>query len=56
MLNFDYILIKVPLWLRMLFTQFDDDNQKFIMAYDNWSNNKTNVNYNSYEKECFIIV
>jgi len=40
----------------MLLTQLDNDNQKFIMAYASWSNNKTNVKYNTYEKEYLVIV
>jgi len=37
-------------------TQLNDDGQKFVVAYANWSNNKTKVKYNLYEGECLIVV
>ncbi len=40
----------------VLLTQLDDDGQKFMVAYDNWSNNKTKVKYSSYEGECLVVV
>jgi hypothetical protein len=39
-----------------MFIQFDDDGRKFVVAYANWSNNKTKAKYNSYEGECLVIV
>jgi hypothetical protein len=39
-----------------MFTQLDDDNWKFVVAYANQSNNKTKAKYNLYEKECLTIV
>ncbi len=33
-----------------MFIQLNDDGQKFVVAYANWSNNKTNTNY---ERVCF---
>lgn len=38
-----------------MFTQLDDDNWKFVVAYVNQSN-KTKAEYNLYEKECLTIV
>ncbi len=32
-----------------MFTQLDDDGQKFVMVYASWSNNETEAKYNSYE-------
>jgi len=40
----------------MVFTQVDDGSQKFVMAYINQSNNKTEAEYNLYEGEHFTIV
>jgi hypothetical protein len=42
--------------VRSYFTQLDDDGQEFVVAYANWSNNKTNAKYNSYEGECLAII
>jgi hypothetical protein len=42
--------------LGAMLTQLDDDGQEFMVAYVNWSNNKTKAKYNSYEGECFRIV
>jgi hypothetical protein len=39
-----------------VFTQLDDDGQKFMVAYVNQSNNKMEAKYNSYEGECLTIV
>ncbi len=39
-----------------MFTQLDDDGQKFMVAYVNQSNNKMEAKYNSYEGECLTIV
>jgi hypothetical protein len=39
-----------------MLTQLDDDGQEFVVAYANWSNNKTNAKYNSYEWECLAII
>jgi hypothetical protein len=39
-----------------MFTQFDDDGRKFVVAYVSWSNNKTKAMYNSYEGECLVVV
>jgi hypothetical protein len=39
-----------------MLTQLDDDGWEFVVAYVNWSNNKTKAKYNSYEGECFVIV
>jgi len=33
-----------------------DDGQEFVVAYANWSNNKTEAKYNSYEGECLVVV
>jgi hypothetical protein len=33
-----------------------DDGKKIVIAYVNWSNNKMEAKYNSYEGECFIVV
>jgi hypothetical protein len=42
--------------LKTMFTQLDDDGQKFVVAYANRSNNKTEAKYSSYEKECLVVV
>ncbi len=42
--------------LELVFTQFDDDSQKFVVACGNRSNNKIEAKYNSYEGECLIVV
>ncbi len=39
-----------------MFTQLDDDGQEFMVEYVSWSNNKMEVKYNSYERECLAIV
>ncbi len=33
-----------------------DDGRKFVVAYANWSNNKMEGKYSSYEGECLIVV
>jgi hypothetical protein len=42
--------------LGAMFTQLDDDGQKFMVAYVSLSNNKMETKYNSYEGECLTIV
>jgi hypothetical protein len=39
-----------------MLTQFDDDGQKFMVAYVSLSNNKMEAKYNSYERECLTVV
>jgi hypothetical protein len=39
-----------------MFTQLDDDGQEFVVAYANRSNNKIEVKYNSYERECITLL
>jgi hypothetical protein len=39
-----------------MFTQLDNDGQKFVVTHVNPYNNKNKDKYNSYEKECFAIV
>jgi len=39
-----------------MLTQLDDDGQKFVMAYASRSNNKMEIKYSSYERECLAIV
>jgi hypothetical protein len=38
-----------------MFTQFDDDGQKFVVAYANQSTNKMKAKYNFYEKGRLIL-
>jgi hypothetical protein len=42
--------------LGTVFTQLDDDGKNFMVAYANWSNNKMEAKYSSYEGECFVVV
>jgi len=42
--------------LGVMLTQFDDDGQKFMVAYASLSNNKMEAKYNSYERECLTVV
>jgi hypothetical protein len=39
-----------------MLTQLDDDGREFVVAYANWSNNKMEAKYNSYERECLVVV
>ncbi len=39
-----------------MLTQFDDDIQKFMMAYAKGSNNKMKAKYYSYAGECLVVV
>jgi hypothetical protein len=39
-----------------MFTQLDDDDQEFVVACANCSNNKMEAKYNSHEGECLVIV
>jgi hypothetical protein len=39
----------------VMFTQLDDDGQKFVMVYVSQSNNKMKAKYNFYEKGCLIL-
>jgi hypothetical protein len=39
-----------------MFTQLDDDGQKFVVAYAICSNDKMEAKYSSYEGECLAIV
>jgi hypothetical protein len=39
-----------------MFTQLNDDGWEFVVAYANWSSNKTKAKYSSYEGECFAII
>ncbi len=39
-----------------MFTQLDDDGQKFVVAYVSRFNNKMEAKYNSYEGECLAVV
>jgi hypothetical protein len=39
-----------------MLTQLDDDGRKFMVAYVNRSNNKIEAKYNSYERECLVVV
>ncbi len=36
-----------------MLTQLDDDDQKFVVAYASYSNNKTKAKYDSYEGDLF---
>ncbi len=38
-----------------MFTQWDDDGQKFVVAYANQSTNKMKSKYNFYEKGHLIL-
>jgi hypothetical protein len=38
-----------------MFTQSDDDGQKFVVAYANQSTNKMKAKYNFYERGCLIL-
>jgi hypothetical protein len=39
-----------------MLTQLNDDGWEFVVAYANWSNNKTKAKYSSYEGECFASI
>jgi hypothetical protein len=39
-----------------MFTQVDDDGREFVVACASRSNNKMEAKYNSYERECIVVV
>lgn len=39
-----------------MLTQLDDDGWEFVLMYANQFNNKTKAKYNSYERECLVVV
>jgi hypothetical protein len=45
-----------PFTIGSYFAQFNDDGQKFVVAYAHRFNNKTKTKCSSYEGKCFAIV